>query len=55
MKYESCADAGFRNYKTYCGYNASCFKIFKTNAKLKEVYDVRDGQTCSVTAIDCPC
>lgn len=55
MKYTPCADSAFRGIRYYCGYNAQCFTIFKTQARLKEVYDKRNGVTCSVSANQCPC
>lgn len=53
MKYQPCADAAFRSLKTFCGYHVKCGT--KTNARLKELYDIRDGTTCSITFVQCPC
>lgn len=55
MKYTPCTDSSKYASRFYCGYNESCFIRLKTDARLKETYDSRDGTTCFVTANNCPC
>lgn len=55
MKYVPCALASAKATRYYCGYNSDCFRMLKTNAKIKEIYDTRDGSTCSTSVVACPC
>jgi hypothetical protein len=55
MNYVPCGDAAFFKTSEYCCFNYDCFRIFKTDALCREVYDKRDGTTCSHTVAACPC
>lgn len=55
MKYIPCTLESAKASRFYCGYNADCFRTLKTQAKIREIYDTRDGSTCSTAAVSCPC
>jgi hypothetical protein len=55
MNYVPCADSSFQKRRYYCAYDYDCFRIYKDSARFVEVYDGRDGTTCSEYVSSCPC
>lgn len=55
MNFIPCGTASFLATRYYCGYNKTCNDLYKSRAKIKEIYDTRDGTICSLNSVACPC